>query len=89
MQVLPFLFAMYFKLGMLLKVLFQFSIFQTIRERDAVIESITDLNATIIKFREVVQKLSDENLLLRKNLEEESSKSIPGLAEALDFKVLS
>lgn len=40
-----------------------------------------------MKFRDLVQKLTDENDMLRKNLEEESSKSIPGLAEALDFKV--
>jgi dynactin 1 len=57
------------------------------RERDALVETISDLNATIIKFREVVQKLTDENNLLRSNLEEASSKSIPGLAEALNFKV--
>jgi len=40
-----------------------------------------------VRFRELVQKLRDENDILRKNLEEESSKSIPGLPEALDFKV--
>jgi dynactin 1 len=33
-----------------------------------------------------VQKLKDENDLLQKNLEIESTKSIPGLTEALDFK---
>lgn len=53
------------------------------------VETVADLNSTIIKFREVVQRLTDENILLRRNLEEESSKSIPGLVEALDFKVQS
>ncbi|ODN04996.1 Dynactin subunit 1 [Orchesella cincta] len=57
-----------------------------IRDRDALMETITDYNATIVKFRDLVQKLTDENTLLRKNLEDESTKSIPGLAEALDFK---
>lgn len=51
------------------------------------LETIADYNATIVKFRDLVQKLTDDNELLRKNLEEESSKSIPGLVEALDFKV--
>lgn len=39
-----------------------------------------------MRFRDLVQKLKDENELLQRNLEIESSKSIPGLAEALDFK---
>ncbi|XP_035714495.1 dynactin subunit 1 isoform X3 [Folsomia candida] len=59
----------------------------TVRERDAMMETVADLNSTILKFREVVQKMTDENTLLRQNLEEESSKSsIPGLVEDLAFK---
>ncbi len=60
---------------------------QVFREREALLETIADRDATILRFRELVQKLRDENELLRRNLEEESSKSIPGLPEALDFKV--
>ena len=62
--------------------------FQILREREALIENLSDREATILKFREVVQQLRDDNVRLRHNLEEESSKSIPGLAEALDFKVI-
>ncbi len=67
---------------------FLYVLLQIVRERDAIVETVTDLNSTIVKFREVVQKLTDENSLLRKNLEEESTKTIPGLVESLDFKVL-
>lgn len=64
------------------------TILKTVRERDAMMETVADLNSTILKFREVVQKMTDENTLLRQNLEEESSKSsIPGLVEDLAFKV--
>jgi len=59
-----------------------------LREREALLETIADRESTILRFRELVQKLRDDNDLLRKNLEEESSKSIPGLPEALDFKVV-
>jgi len=58
------------------------------KEKDALVETLSDHNATILRFRDLVQKLRDENLLLRRSLEEESSKSIPGLSEAMDFKVL-
>ena len=61
---------------------------QILREREALLETLTDRESTILKFREVVQQLRDDNIHLRRNLEEESSKSIPGITEALDFKVI-
>ncbi|CAG7835265.1 unnamed protein product [Allacma fusca] len=57
-----------------------------LRDREAIVETLADREATILKFREVVQQLRDDNVLLRRTLDEESSKSIPGLAEALAFK---
>lgn len=58
-----------------------------VREKEALIETLGDREATIVRFRELVQKLRDENDILRKNLEAESTKSLPVLPEALDFKV--
>ena len=57
------------------------------KQRQTLLELIADKEGTIFKFREHVKQLSDELNILRRTSEEESIKSMPGLTEALDFKV--
>lgn len=56
------------------------------RERDAAFETIADRELTISKFRELVQKLQEQNQELQQRLEKESSKPVSALPEILDFK---
>lgn len=59
---------------------------QALREREAMLETILDRDSTIMKFRELVQKINDQNMDLRNKLEMESARvdSVP--VESLDFK---
>jgi dynactin 1 len=62
------------------------------REKDAAFETIVDRDQTILKFRELVQKLNDQTQELREKLNQESSKSASTgakeatFAETIDFK---
>ncbi|RZC39748.1 dynactin subunit 1 [Asbolus verrucosus] len=59
---------------------------QAMRDRDAALETIADREATINKFRELVQKLQEQSLNLQQRLEKETSKPVSALPEILDFK---
>ncbi|XP_017784402.1 PREDICTED: dynactin subunit 1 isoform X2 [Nicrophorus vespilloides] len=59
---------------------------ESLREKEAAMETIADREATINKFRELVQKLQDQSLDLQHRLEKESSKPVSALPEILDFK---
>lgn len=57
------------------------------REKDAALETILDRDQTILKFRELVQKLNDQQIELRDKIDQETTK--PGrdnLTETIDFK---
>ncbi|XP_071536929.1 dynactin subunit 1 isoform X4 [Panulirus ornatus] len=56
------------------------------REREAANEVIVDQDATIKKFRELVQKQQEQNLDLRHSLEKETNKPIGTPSEIIDFK---
>lgn len=58
------------------------------REREAANEVIVDQDATIKKFRELVQKQQEQNLDLRHALEKETNKPIGTPSEIIDFKVI-
>lgn len=58
------------------------------REREASNEVIVDQDATIKKFRELVQKQQEQNLDLRHALEKETNKPIGTPSEIIDFKVI-
>ena len=60
---------------------------QVMREREASNEVIVDQDATIKKFRELVQKQQEQNLDLRHSLEKETNKPIGTPSEIIDFKV--
>ena len=60
---------------------------QTERNLDAANEVIADHAATIGKFRELVQRLQDQNTDLRAQLEKETNKPVGVPAEKIDFKV--
>lgn len=60
---------------------------QVMREREASNEVIVDQDATIKKFRELVQKQQEQNLDLRHALEKETNKPIGTPSEIIDFKV--
>lgn len=61
---------------------------EALREKEAALETIADRESTIVKFREVVQKLQEQSLSLQQRLEKESSKSGAAtvLPEIIDFK---
>ncbi|XP_043222013.1 dynactin subunit 1-like isoform X2 [Amphibalanus amphitrite] len=59
---------------------------QTERNLDAANEVIADHLATIGKFRELVQRLQDQNTELRDQLEKETNKPVGVPAEKIDFK---
>ncbi|XP_044259661.1 dynactin subunit 1 isoform X3 [Tribolium madens] len=58
---------------------------QAMRDRDAALETIADREATLNKFRELVQKLQEQSLQLQSRLENESSKPVSTLPEIIDF----
>lgn len=60
---------------------------EALRERDATLETIVDRDQTIIKFRELVQKLNDQLMEMRER-NETSTKSSPkeNIADTIDFK---
>ncbi|KAK8721725.1 hypothetical protein OTU49_012535, partial [Cherax quadricarinatus] len=60
---------------------------EILREREAANEVIVDQDATIKKFRELVQKQQEQNLDLRHSLEKETNKPIGTPSEIIDFKV--
>lgn len=60
---------------------------QVMREREASNEIIVDQEATIKKFRELVQKQQEQNIELRQALEKETNKPIATPSEIIDFKV--
>ncbi|XP_055549928.1 dynactin subunit 1 isoform X2 [Wyeomyia smithii] len=60
---------------------------EAIREKDAALETIVDRDQTILKFRELVQRLNDQCLELREKLSQESSKVVKDtISETIDFK---
>lgn len=59
---------------------------EILREREAANEVIVDQDATIKKFRELVQKQQEQNLDLRHSLEKETNKPIGTPSEIIDFK---
>lgn len=59
---------------------------EALRERDATLETIVDRDQTIIKFRELVQRLNDQAMEMRER-SETSTKSIKeNIADTIDFK---
>ena len=60
---------------------------QTERNLDAAHELVADHAATIGKFRELVQRLQDQNTELRDQLERETNKPVGVPAEKIDFEV--
>lgn len=56
------------------------------RDRDAALETIADREATINKFRTLVQQLQDQSLQLQSQLEKETSKPVKSLPEIVDFQ---
>lgn len=61
---------------------------EALREKDAALETVLDRDQTILKFRELVQRLNDQAQELREKLNEESQNSGKDhrLSEAIDFK---
>ncbi|XP_058118563.1 dynactin subunit 1 [Anopheles ziemanni] len=67
---------------------------EALREKDAVLETIVDRDQTILKFRELVQRLTEQCQELRDRLNQESSKQQQQqqakdtalITEAIDFK---
>lgn len=60
---------------------------QVIREREAANEVIVDQDTTIKKFRDLVQKMQEQNLDLRHALEKETNKPMATPNEVIDFRV--
>ncbi|XP_063907732.1 dynactin subunit 1 isoform X2 [Zophobas morio] len=58
---------------------------QAMRDRDAALETIADREATLGKFRELVQKLQEQSLQLQSKLETETNKPVSALPEIVDF----
>lgn len=56
------------------------------RDKEAALETVADRDATIGKFRDLVQKLQEQSLDLQHRLEKESSKPVSSLPEIMDFK---
>ncbi|KAL1514252.1 hypothetical protein ABEB36_003539 [Hypothenemus hampei] len=59
---------------------------EVMRDRDAALETIADREATINKFRVLVQQLQERYLNLQEQLEKKSSQPISALPEIVDFK---
>uniref|UniRef100_A0AAR5PMJ9 Dynactin subunit 1 n=1 Tax=Dendroctonus ponderosae TaxID=77166 RepID=A0AAR5PMJ9_DENPD len=59
---------------------------EAVRKRDAAFETIADQEATIGKFRGLVQQLQEQSLNLQRELEKETSKPVKSLPEIADFK---
>jgi len=61
---------------------------EALREKDAAFETVLDRDQTILKFRELVQRLNEQTQELREKLTSESQNSGKEhrLAEAIDFK---
>ncbi|XP_055613373.1 dynactin subunit 1 isoform X2 [Uranotaenia lowii] len=60
---------------------------EAIREKDAAMETIVDRDQTILKFRELVQRLNDQCQELREKLNQESNKVVKDtISETIDFK---
>jgi len=57
-----------------------------LKERDAAQEVVADRNATIDKFRQVVQQLQDSNQKLRDDLQRETNKPVGAPAEVIDYQ---
>jgi len=60
---------------------------QAHREKEAALETLADRELTIAKFRELVQRVQEQNQELQRQLERESTKPVSALPEILDFKV--
>lgn len=59
---------------------------EALRERDATLETIVDRDQTIIKFRELVQKLNDQLMELREKNETNTKSPKENIADTIDFK---
>ena len=59
---------------------------ETKHEKEAANEVIVDQDSTIKKFRELVQKLQDQNEDLRHQLQKETNKPVGTPSEVIDFK---
>jgi dynactin 1 len=59
---------------------------EIMKERDAGQEMVADRNATIEKFREVVQQLQESNRKFRESLERETNKPVGTPAEVIDYQ---
>lgn len=59
---------------------------EVMKERDAGQEVVADRNATIEKFREVVQQLQESNTQLRDSLQRETNKPVGAPAEIVDYR---
>ncbi|XP_058447001.1 dynactin subunit 1 isoform X2 [Malaya genurostris] len=60
---------------------------EAVREKEAVLETIIDRDQTILKFRELVQRLNDQCQELREKLNQESNKIVKDtISETIDFK---
>ena len=59
---------------------------EVMKERDAGQEMVADRNATIEKFREVVQQLQESNRQFRESLERETNKPVGTPAEVIDYQ---
>ncbi|XP_021708546.1 dynactin subunit 1 isoform X3 [Aedes aegypti] len=60
---------------------------EAVREKDAALETIVDRDQTILKFRELVQRLNDQCQELREKITQESNKVVKDtISETIDFK---
>ncbi|XP_055637858.1 dynactin subunit 1 isoform X2 [Toxorhynchites rutilus septentrionalis] len=60
---------------------------EAVREKEAALETIIDRDQTILKFRELVQRLNDQCQELREKLNQESNKVVKDtISETIDFK---
>lgn len=59
---------------------------EALREKDAAIETVLDRDQTIVKFRELVQRLNDQATELRDKLNQESQFGKEHRLETIDFK---
>ena len=59
---------------------------EAVREKEAALETLADREQTISKFREVVQRLQEQNQELQQQLERETSRPVTALPDMLDFK---
>jgi len=59
---------------------------EALREKEAALETLADRELTIAKFRELVQRMQEQNQELQRQLERESTKPVSALPEILDFK---